>query len=35
MKNETVTGYWQLTIVMMVVAWGLVYRYFAPRGWQV
>lgn len=34
MDNGTSIGYWQLTIVMIVVASWLVYRYLAPKGWK-
>mgnify|MGYP001594621610 CR=1 FL=1 len=34
MESTKETGYWQLTILMVVIASWLLYRYVAPRGWK-
>ena len=34
MERATGIGLWQLTILMIVVASWLLYRYVAPRGWR-
>ena len=34
MERATGIGFWQLTILMVVIASWLLYRYVAPRGWR-
>ncbi len=34
MERATGIGFWQLTILMIVIASWLLYRYVAPRGWR-
>lgn len=34
MESAKETGYWQLTIIMVVIASWLLYRYVAPKGWK-
>ena len=34
METAKETGYWQLTIIMVVIASWLLYRYVAPKGWK-
>jgi len=34
MESTKETGYWQLTILMVVIASWLLYRYVAPKGWR-
>jgi protein-S-isoprenylcysteine O-methyltransferase Ste14 len=34
MERVSETGYWQLTIIMVVIASWLLYRYVAPKGWK-
>ena len=34
METAKETGYWQLTVIMVVIASWLLYRYVAPKGWR-
>src|SRR3990170_704889 len=34
MERATGIGFWQLTLLMVVIASWLLYRYVAPRGWR-
>jgi len=34
MERATGIGFWQLTVLMVVIASWLLYRYVAPRGWR-
>jgi protein-S-isoprenylcysteine O-methyltransferase Ste14 len=34
MDPATSTGFWELTIIMVVIASWLLYRYVAPKGWR-
>ena len=34
MDPATSTGFWELTVVMVVIASWLIYRYVAPKGWR-
>src|SRR3972149_3077508 len=34
METAKENGYWQLTIIMVVIASWLLYRYVAPKGWK-
>jgi protein-S-isoprenylcysteine O-methyltransferase Ste14 len=34
METAKETGYWQLTVIMVVIASWLLYRYVAPKGWK-
>ncbi len=34
METAQQTGYWQITILMVVIASWLLYRYVAPKGWK-
>ncbi len=34
MDPATSTGFWELTVVMVVMASWLIYRYVAPKGWR-
>lgn len=34
MESAKETGYWQLTVIMVVIASWLLYRYVAPKGWN-
>jgi hypothetical protein len=34
MDPATSTGFWELTIIMVVIASWLLYRYVAPQGWR-
>ena len=34
MESAKETGYWQLTIIMVVITSWLLYRYVAPKGWK-
>ncbi|MBI4536392.1 MAG: isoprenylcysteine carboxylmethyltransferase family protein [candidate division NC10 bacterium] len=34
MEQAKETGFWQLTVVMVVIASWLLYRYVAPKGWK-
>lgn len=34
MEAAIPTGFWQLTVIMVVIASQLLYRYVAPYGWK-
>src|SRR3972149_9727126 len=34
MERATGIGFWELTLLMVVIASWLLYRYVAPRGWR-
>src|SRR3989304_7618306 len=34
MERATNIGFWELTVIMVVIASWLLYRYVAPKGWR-
>ncbi len=34
MESAKETGYWQISVIMVVIASWLLYRYVAPKGWK-
>ncbi|NIN65242.1 MAG: isoprenylcysteine carboxyl methyltransferase, partial [Anaerolineae bacterium] len=34
MDPATNIGFWELTVIMVVIASWLLYRYVAPKGWR-